>query len=299
MWVTAGHLVVGLTLWAIWLATQNEAWIRYFFDCQSPVFFLSFAALELYFGVVSWMHFSPGEPLRPAWLLIVLGSICRLTGLIIAHVHSVNSFLNPYHLLGDVVTGSMAADLRQLGLAISGPVHMILLASGLLLVVSAYRKLGLATRLRFIDHVLLGLVVAYTVRQGYEVVRWAGQSRGPITVFDTLHWVTDPLLSLLLLQAILLRRYVISMGWGLIGKCWGAFTVAIFATSLGNMGMWAASYEYIPWPLNSVTWYIWYVASAAYTLGPAYQVEAILRAKEQLEMFRGNSAVRGASTSGG
>ena len=33
----------------------------------------------------------------------------------------------------------------------------------------------------------------------------------------------------------------------------------------------------IPWPVSSMTWYIWYPATAAYTLGPAYQVEAAAR----------------------
>jgi hypothetical protein len=43
LWVPGGHVFLGLSPWAVWLVTHDEAWIRYFFDYQSALFLHSSA----------------------------------------------------------------------------------------------------------------------------------------------------------------------------------------------------------------------------------------------------------------
>jgi hypothetical protein len=56
------------------------------------------------------------------------------------------------------------------------------------------------------------------------------------------------------------------------------FTAAIFLTSVGDIGLWASSKGYLPHFLEVASWYVWFLASAAYALGPAYQSQAMLGA---------------------
>ncbi|MEW5974805.1 MAG: hypothetical protein AB1898_03250 [Acidobacteriota bacterium] len=40
------------------------------------------------------------------------------------------------------------------------------------------------------------------------------------------------------------------------------------------------AYGNIPWSWSSIAWYVWFVSSTAYALGPAYQLEAMRRARQ-------------------
>jgi hypothetical protein len=280
--VTAAHLLSGLGLWAFWFSTGDEGWIRSYFDYQSPLFLVGFAGLELYLCVIAWWQFSVGEPMRWAWCLISMASTCRLAGLIVAQIFAAKWYLNPRYAIISSWNPAMAAQLRQTGLAISGPLHMFFLACGLFLVLRAYRKYHMLVRFGRLDYILMAIVGVYTSRQLFELWGWLAAPPAEVTAFSAINWVTDPLLCLLLFQATFIRRAVINMGGGLIAKCWGAFTAAIFITSVGDMGLWATAYGYLPWPLSSLVWYVWFLASAAYVLGPAYQVEAAWHAKEEI-----------------
>lgn len=125
---------------------------------------------------------------------------------------------------------------------------------------------------------LLGVVAAYTVDFFATVVLAPYRGEPASGAQRILSWTSDPLLCILLFQAILIRRSVANMGRGLIARCWLSFTAAIFATSVGDIGLWAWSRGYLPEFLQAASWYVWFVASAAYALGPAYQLQAILHA---------------------
>ena len=98
---------------------------------------------------------------------------------------------------------------------------------------------------------------------------WRPKTPPPYDFHKMLGWASDPRLSILLFEAILIRRSAIETGWGLLAKSWGSFAAGIFLTSLGDMGLWASANSYLPWPYSSVTWYVWFLASAAFALGPA------------------------------
>ena len=92
-----------------------------------------------------------------------------------------------------------------------------------------------------------------------------------------LSWAVDPFLCVLLLEAVVIRRSAVDTGWGLLARSWRAFAAGIFFTLLGDAGLWATEQGILAWPYTSVTWYVWFLASAAYALAPAYQVDACRR----------------------
>jgi hypothetical protein len=208
----------------------------------------------------------------------MIASGCRVAGLIVAN------FLSGFAYGGPQSAGRAAANpqvtaLRDLGLTISSPVTMALLSIGLWLVVRLYRKVGLLRRLRWPDFVLLGVVGLFLGSQVVELTRWLWSSERPVTMLTGVSWLVDPLVGMLFVEAVLLRRSVVNMGGGLISRCWGAYTAAIFLTSMGGMGIWALNSGFVPWQFCYVTACVWFLASIAYALGPAYQVEAVVRAR--------------------
>jgi hypothetical protein len=222
--------------------------------------------------------------MRWAWFLITVASCCRFVGLTIIHAFGTGpSWSHGFHASSPFKSLDALA-LRQLGLGVSGPVHMLVLAFGLLLVLATYRRFGMLVRFNMIDHGLLCLVGAFTIYRLFEWSQWLAKSGGSVSFYDAAAWVTDPLLCVLLFEAVLIRRAVVNMGRGLVAKCWGGFTAAILFTSLGNMGTWATARGYLPESLVPLFWAIWCLATAAYVLGPAYQVEAAMRAREQLRV---------------
>lgn len=168
---------------------------------------------------------------------------------------------------------------------------MLFLTFGLYRLLKACRRHAILGRLNLIDLLLIGFVVTYTIDFFVTVVLSPARGQAASAVQRILSWTSDPLLCGLLLQAILIRRSVSNMGWGLIPRCWISFTIAIFATSLGDIGLWAWSQGYLPPPLQTASWYVWFLASAAFALGPAYQLQAMLHAttggdaQEQVEQL--------------
>ncbi|MFN8009078.1 MAG: hypothetical protein U0V70_19035 [Terriglobia bacterium] len=286
LWITGLHVSIGILVCGFWWITGNEGWSRYYFDYQSPIFFISFAVLEVYFCLAAISQFSVGEPMRKAWCFIALAALLRLIGLSIAHLLSIRSFLNPAFVLAESWNNSKAMGLQQMGLAISGPIHMAVLACGLYVVLKISRRFKMLVQLESTDYLLLGIVGLFTGWRAYEIVGSLPHLESPITVQTFLLWVADPLLSILLIEAILIRRCVLNLGWDYIAKCWGAFTLAIFITSLGNISIWASTKHLLIWPTSLITWFIWFLASAAYVMGPAYQVEASNRTKAILSRVR-------------
>ncbi len=95
-------------------------------------------------------------------------------------------------------------------------------------------------------------------------------------IWEVLGWPVDPLLLLLFWQAFLLLRSAQNMPAGRIGLCWKAYSAGIFLTAAGDVGIWATNYGHLAWPWNSIVWYVWLPAAAAFARGPAFQLEVIL-----------------------
>jgi hypothetical protein len=212
IWVTCVHVAIGLVTLLAYLLSGTETLIRVYFDYQGALFFAFFGGLEFFLTALARRQFYADEPLRKAWSLIMLASAVRWVGLGLANWLNVPSYINPRFYFAQPWDTQRAASLREFGLLI-GPIHMSLLAVGLGMVLRLYKRLGILTNLKPVDYFLLAMVLAFTLRQGHQIYHLVAQESDPLTLTAILKWVTDPLLSCLLVEAVLIRRAVVSMGW--------------------------------------------------------------------------------------
>jgi hypothetical protein len=276
-------LLMALCSMALWLATRDFTPVRLFFDYPSPLLLTGLRIAELCFCGLVLRSFLPGDPLRPAWLLITFAAVCHVAGSLFGDILAASSAINPL-VWFRAAQPSLLEQCRRCGLAVGGPLEMALLAAGLFLALRTYHQAGLYARLKRLDCALLALVGAFTVYQLYQVGIAVGSGKH-LTPFDVINLANDPILCVLLAEGILLHRCASAMGRGLVGRCWGTFATAILLTSLGDIGLWAVAYGYIPWPYSAIGWYVWYPAALAYALAPACQVAADCRVRKPLALF--------------
>ncbi len=271
--LTGVYLALGLLEFALWRLTGSDVWIVDYFRFPGALLLVSLATMEVLLSVRVLREFSPGQPLRTAWKLIALSSGCGLAGALCAQILSVETMLNPLvHLRWWSNANGLA--MREFGLVVGGLCRFTFLAAGLFWALRAYRQSGFLARLTTGDWILLAGCGAYVVREALDLAEALGAGKHPGTA-EVLGWPVDPLLWLLLAEALLLYRSVQQMGSGWIGRCWKAFSMGIFLISLGDVAIWATNYGFLPWPWSGLGWYVWIPAAAAFALAPAYQLEVI------------------------
>lgn len=248
-------LAIGISLWLQGLASGSIDALIQFTRVVGDAFLIACAAVEVWFAFVAWREFSREQPMWLAWAFIAASSVARLAGSLLAH--------------GITPTGRW----YDIGIMIGSPFALFLLAIAFTVVLHVYRSLGLHARLKPIDAVSVLVIAIFTGRQVWEIFsivggRPASAARGVICF-------TDLLLCILLVQALLLWRRASSMQGGFIAYCWQAYAVAVAFTALGDVGLWIVNWHIVPYPLNSITWLLWFPAAAAFAIGPACQFEAI------------------------
>jgi hypothetical protein len=134
--------------------------------------------------------------------------------------------------------------------------------------------------LRTSDFLALAGVGLYVVFTSTVISLLAKADRQAITLLSFLGWITDPLLCIVLLEALLLRRMVMKMGGGLVERCWTSYSVAILLTAAGDLAFWLLGFR-VRGDAVALSWLVWYPAAAAYALGPAWQLEAIRYAERR------------------
>jgi hypothetical protein len=274
--VTASYLIVGLVVFAVWQITGNNAWIEGFFRIPGAMLLVWLGAVGLLFSLRVCRGFFPGEPMRRAWQWIVLSAGSELAGSILNQVFGAQSRLNPLTYFPHGT--EQAPVFHTVGAFLDGPCRFALLATGLFLVLRVYRQSGFLGRYAAVDWVVLTGFGAYVAREAADVV--AAMQRGrPFPVAEILNLPTDPLLWVLLAQALQLLRSVRQMGAGWISKCYGAFSVGIFLELVGDVAIWATNWGYLPWPWSALGWYVWIPAAVAFALAPVYQWEAMQSAE--------------------
>ena len=274
---TAVLLSMGTGAALAWWRTGDPMWIRSFFAYPGALFLVGCSFIGSWAGFKCWKQFSPGDVLRPAWLLITVSAVCQLIGGIVTHVFGNDSRLNPIVLFDRAGAAPVMRRAAEYG-PIFSPIYMLFLALGLFYVLKACRQNGIIGRFHAVDFLLLLVVAGYTVNFFVSVAFAPSATARLAGVQQLIRWTSDPLLCILLLEAILIRRSIAIMGWGLIARCWLSFNAAIFLTSIGDMGLWAWWKGYLPHALEIASWYVWYLAGAAYALGPSYQLQAMLYA---------------------
>jgi len=273
--VLAFHLALGMIAYAHFLVTGQYSVLGLYFSALGTPFFIVMTSIECCVAVICRSWFDSDEPMRLAWGMIAAAALARLAGVLL---RAVSDGHLPWGNWGQLShPGGWFVNLSQLGLVIGGPLSMAFLAVGLgrvLRVQHSFRLVGSLTRL---DKVLLFLVVAFSISQ--LAINLPLLAKHP-SLGTILLWMSDPLLSILLIEAILVRRSVIRMGQGLVAKCWGMFVLAILITSIGDATIWADNHNLLSESMTALSWYIWFVAAAAFASAPAYQLAAISLTRE-------------------
>jgi hypothetical protein len=277
--LVCAYVALALLWLAIWLWTGNDRWIEEFFRLPAALLLVSLATIEFCSSLMVRREFSPEQPMRKAWSLISFSAGFNLVGSLCAQVLSVRSKLNPLaHMAW--WSRSEADCIRQFGLFLGGTFRFGALAAGLAWALKVYRRTGLMARLTAIDWSLLSIMGIYLYLEGRGVATAYRTGWRP-TAAIIMGWPTDPLLWLLLAEALVLYRSIRQMGTGWIARCWMSFCIGIFLVVLGNITLWAVSWGYLPWQWNAFEWLIWLPAAGAFALAPVYQLEAIHHARSQ------------------
>jgi len=270
-------LLLGLAGAVPLLQTGDARFIHIFFAYPGAVFLIACSIVQSWISFECWRNFSRGDLLRPAWFLVTISATLQLIGGIVNQILASTSHLNPLLWLPSPASGAIEIA-REYG-PLFNPLYMFFLMLGLFYVLKACRQSGILSSFRAVDFFLSAAVCAYTINFFATVVFAPHHSISLFNPHRILSWTSDPLLCILLLQAIMIRRSTANMGWGLIARCWFYFTAGIFATSVGDISLWAWSRGYLPEVLQVASWYVWFIAAAAYALGPSYQLQAMLYAK--------------------
>lgn len=292
IWIlVAVHLAAGAIAFVHFLVTGQYTLLRFYFGIESRPFFLMMTAAEciLAFACCTW--FESDEPMHLAWTTIAWAALARVVGTLM-HVFSETPLpWNTWSWLHAQPFGPFAS-LGEVGSIVGSPLSMALLSVGLWRILRIQRKFHLLAVLTRGDQTLLALILAFTLCQVVRIVSLFGSHPHLGTV---LLWASDPLLSLLLVEAVLVRRSVLRMGGGLVARCSGMYVLGIVMTSAGDAAMWANDHGMLPPALTVLSWYIWFVAAAAFASAPAYQLAAIAVTCEEpvhaLDQFDGRIAL--------
>lgn len=257
------HLAIGLAGYAHFLLTGSYSALDWYFKHPGTVFLVGMAAAG---SVTSWMarsQFERNEPMHAVWTLIFLAAVFRMCGSILAEV-----------------AGRYSEAAHSAGLVIGSPVAMITLACGLARAIGLQRRFHLLGRPHPWDILLISAISCVTIRQVIEIGSLLVVHHFRPGAAQALLWLSDPLLTLLLIQAVLIRRSVLNMGHGLVAKCWGTIALAIAFTSAGDAALWITGLGIVPEWLVPLGWYLWFPAAALFAEAPGYQLAASRSAAE-------------------
>jgi hypothetical protein len=272
--VCAIHCTIGAAAYLHFLTTGSYRYINWYFLVLGTLFFLSATAAECFLAIECRLGFEADEPMRMAWTFIALASLGRFVGaalISLDHWRLASTAGNTFSILAVVLPRGIA----QAGEVIGGPLAMILLAVALGRVLSVQRRFGVLRGLTLADRLLIGLIVVLMFGEAMMIVRYLGPSYPAPSLTKAILWLSDPLLALLLVQAVLIRRSSIRVGMGLVSQCWAMYVIAIVTTLAGDASIWAVGEGLLSEPLIALTWYIWFFAAAAFACAPAYQLAAM------------------------
>ncbi len=282
IWILlALHLSLGMIAYAHFLRTDQYSLLNWYFWALGSLFFLVMTATECCLAFVCRSWFDSDEPMRLAWGMIACAALARLAGTLLREMSDGHFPWGSGHWLHSAPT-RLFTGFAQVGLVVGGPLSMAFLAIGLWRVLRVQRRFHMVGTLERFDQAMLVLIGAFTFSQIAAVVPLFGLHP---SVGTMLLWLSDPLLSLLLVEAILVRRSVIRMGQGLVAKCWGMLVLAIVTTSAGDAAIWASSHGFLSERLTPLTWYIWFIAAAAFASAPAYQLAAMSLTRQESMHF--------------
>lgn len=268
------HYAIGLAAYLHFLITGSFRYLTWYFLVLGTLFFLLTTAAEFYLAFECRSGFEADEPMRMAWTFIALSSLARFVAAALVSLD---------HWRGAPIPGSASSillvilprGLAQVGEVIGGPLSMVLLTVALSRILYVQRKFGVLRGLTRADLLLIGLIGAIMIGEIANITRYLAPPYQHPPLTKAILWLSDPLLCFLLVQAILIRRSMISVGLGLVSQCWEMYVLAIVTTLAGDASIWAAGKGLLSERLIALSWYIWFFSAAAFASAPAYQLAAM------------------------
>jgi hypothetical protein len=255
-WWGLGLLVTYAIAAGVCLVTGELAAIySWFFFVGTPSLLLATCA-EAILAVVAARFFSPRQPMRHCWCSIAAAATCRFVSYVLVHF----------------VPGLSPAT-REWGFVLGGPVALLCLAFGLSKVVALLRRHHWAAELARHDWFIVTLTVLMLLRHFFEIYQDLLQ-HGLRSYPTAFLWLTEPLLLLVVMQSLAVRRSAVRMGSGLIVRCWSALAAANFLIALGDLQAWAHRTFTLPEALLAFSDPLWVAAGIVGALAPAFQIAA-------------------------
>jgi hypothetical protein len=270
------YVTVTLFVLYLWNAAGQAFSIQGTSDSTCALSVTGMAAVDLWLCLVVLRSFPAGSPLRSTWMLLTLAAAVRAASGV------VTEFLGTYWLLNPLVwsersKSGLIEQIRHWALIAGGPIRLALLAAALLAVLRILRKYGFPVRPAFGDWAVSGIACMFTLSRLGEACAAALAGR-QIGQADWISLAGLPILCVLSLEAMLLRRSVARMGNGLISRGWVALGYGILLTVAGEVVLWVLPHYSQTLPLAMVCASLPLTIGSVFALVPAYQLVAQRRA---------------------
>jgi hypothetical protein len=270
------YVTVSLFVLYLWNAAGQVFAVQGTSDSTSALSVIGMAAVELWLCLVVLRSFPAGSPLRSTWMLLTLAAAVRAASGV------VTEFLGTYWLLNPLVwsersKSGLIEQIRHWALIAGGPIRLALLAAALLAVLRILRKYGFPVRPAFGDWAVSGIVCMFTLARFGEACAASLKGR-QIGQADWISLAGLPILCVLSMEALLLRRSVAGMGNGLSCRGWVALGYGILLTVAGEVVLWVLPHYSQTLPLAMVCAFLPLTIGSVFALVPAYQLVAQRRA---------------------
>jgi hypothetical protein len=270
------YATVSLFVLYLWNAAGQAFSIQGTSDSTSALSVTGMAAVDLWLCLVVLRSFPAGSPLRSTWMLLTLAAAARAASGVLAEFLGTIWLLNPLSWSEQSKPG-LIGQIRQAALIAGGPIRLALLAAAMLAVLRVLRKYGFPVRPTFGDWAVSGIVCMFTLARLGEAcaASLAGRQIGQA---DWISLAGLPILCVLSMEAMLLRRSVARMGNGLIPRGWVALAYGVLLMVAGEVVLWVLPHYSQTLPLAMVCALMPLTIGSVFALVPAYQLAAQRRA---------------------
>jgi hypothetical protein len=244
---------------------------------NSPgLFETGLAGAGLWLCLVALRSFPAGTPFRRVWMLLAVAAAAQVAPGALGALRGTLSLSSGVLGAGFASPGWMER-MERFALLAGGPLRLALLAAAMLPLLRILRKFGFRVRASAAGRAVFGIFCLFTLCRFCEAGA-ASLAGGRIGSGEWISLAGLPILCVLFLEAMLLRRAVAGMGNGLIARAWIALVFAVLLTGAGEAALWAIPHYPQSLPLAMFGTLIEISAAAAFALVPACQVAAQLHA---------------------
>ena len=266
------YVTVSLIVLYLWNAAGQVFSVQGTSDSTSALSVTGMAAVALWLCLVVLRSFPAGSPLRSTWMLLALAAAAQAASGV------VTEFLGTYWLLNPLVwsersKSGLIEQIRHWALIAGGPIRLTLLAAALLAVLRLLRKYGFPVRPAATDWAVSGIVCMFAFSRFGEACAAALAGR-QIGMADWISLAGLPILCVLSMEAMLLRRSIARMGSGLIPRGWLALAYGILLMVTGEVVLWVLPHFSQTLPLAMVCALMPLAIGSVFALVPAYQLVA-------------------------